>query len=459
MEQSLEIWGVLDPNISAQLALAVRLNLFKRDANLDVTCRFIESGTKMAEEVLTAQQKPFAIMQTPMTAIALQEQGYQNKILAPLADIAGTQQVVIHSASGIVHPRDLERKRVGMPKGAAIYLAIDKMARDYGVDMQKIEFVDLLPHDLLPAFFNHQINAIACWQPWTSHAQKDGGRFYFSGSRSAIPGMEGKVNWLVNQSCLIAPDEHVQRHADTLTAILRVLKTATDMLNAQSKEASKELAEFFGVERVEMMKAMSENTYSMAMDNLFRIGVLGFRDFLYETGRLSTKISESSLYDSSLLCQVDPALVTFEELDDQSLSIIEKSGIYYPKGVTLSGDGRPLRFLLADDSKYVRRLLAQTVKIIGGELVGEATTGRDAIEAFTRLRPNVVTMDLSMPDVSGVDAIRHILQLDPDVNIVVISGADLEEVRKEVFELGAKLFITKPFDPMLVAEIIGLLLF
>ena len=70
MADKLEIWGVNDPNISAQLALALKLNLFQQEAGLDVTCRFIESGTKMAEEVLTAQQKPFAIMQTPMTAIA-----------------------------------------------------------------------------------------------------------------------------------------------------------------------------------------------------------------------------------------------------------------------------------------------------------------------------------------------------------------------------------------------------
>jgi len=459
MTQSLEIWGVRDPNISAQLALAVQLDLFKKEANLDVACRFIESGTRMAEEVLAAPYQPFAIMQTPITAILLHEQGFRNKILAPLADIAGTQQVIIHNASGIIHPRDLERKRLGMPKGAAIYLAIDKMARDYGVDLQKVEFVDLLPHDLLPAFLQHEIDALACWEPWTSKAQKEGGKFYFSGVRSAIPGMESHVNWLVNQSCLIAPDTHVQEHSDALIAILRVLKKATYVLNHHCKEASKHLFEFFGGERIEVMMAMSENEYAMTMDNLFRIGVLGFRDFLYDTGRISTKISESSLYDISLLRQVDPELVTLEEMNGQHLAIVEKSGIYYQQGVALSGNGGPLRFLLADDSKYVRRLLAQTVKIIGGEIVGEATTGSDAIESFARLRPNVVTMDISMPGVSGVDAIKHILQLDPEANIVVISGADVEEVRKEVFELGAKIFITKPFDPMLVAEIIGLLLF
>ena len=125
----------------------------------------------------------------------------------------------------------------------------------------------------------------------------------------------------------------------------------------------------------------------------------------------------------------------------------------------MSGNNLQLRFLLADDSRYVRKMLTQTVRVIGGEIIGEATSGSEAVDMFTRLRPNVVTMDLSMPGVSGLDAIKRILELDPEVNIIVVSGADLEEVRNEVFELGVKIFITKPFDPALVAEIIGLLLF
>ena len=120
--------------------------------------------------------------------------------------------------------------------------------------------------------------------------------------------------------------------------------------------------------------------------------------------------------------------------------------------------GVELQFLLADDSRYVRAALTQVVEIIGGKVIGEATTGSEAIDMFVRLRPNFVTMDLSMPGVSGIDAIKSILQIDPNVIIIVISSADLQEVREEVFNLGTKIFIVKPFDPELVAEIIGLLL-
>ena len=418
MTMPLEIWGVKDPNISAQLALAAQRDLFQQEAGLDVACRFIESGTTMASDILSAAQKPFAFTQTPITAMLLREQGCGVKIVAPLADIAGAQQLVLRNADGIIHPRDLERKRIGMAKRSAIYVAIEKMARDYG-----------------------------------------GGTVYFSGVRSEIPGMEGNVSWLVNQSCLIAPEEHLQAHADELVAILGALRKATEMLNHDRKEVSKDLADFFGISRVELLTVLNENAYSLRMDNLFRIGVLEFRDFLHKTGQISSRFAEQMLYDSSLLRELDPSLVALEETAAQSLSIIQKGGIYYPSEMKLSGNNLRLRFLLADDSRYVRKMLTQAVRVIGGEILGEATSGSEAVEMFTRLRPNVVTMDLSMPGVSGLDAIKRILELDPEVNIIVVSGADLEEVRNEVFELGVKIFITKPFDPALVAEIVGLLLF
>lgn len=458
MSAQIELWGVRDPNISAQLALAVKLDLFQREAGLDVTCQFRESGTTMAEDVLHAARPPFAFTQTPMTSIWLHEKGFANKILAPLADIAGTQQVIVNDASDINQPKDFEGKRVGMAQYSAIYLAIDKMARDFDVDLRQVEFVHLLPHDQLAAFRAGEIDAMACWEPWTAKARSKGGHFFFSGTRSEIPGMEGDMNWLTNQSCLIVPDVYLEESAELVIAVLNVLRKATDLLNRYRKDIAKELAAFFGISRLELLMAMGENHYSLDMDTLFRMGVLAFRDFLYETGQVSQRFSEQKLYTPAFLRRIDPSLVMLENMNLQEVTVIEKSGIYYRKDVMFQGDGLQLRFLLADDSKFVRTALAKTVEILGGHVVGEATTGSEAIDMFARLRPNVITMDLSMPGVSGFDAIKSILQIDPNVNLIVISGADLKEVREEVFGLGVKIFITKPFDPLQVAEIIGLLM-
>ncbi len=458
MPEKLEIWGVNDPNVSAQLALAVKLDLFKHEVGLDVSCTFIESGTTMPGDILKAEKKPFAFTQTPITAILLHNEGFKTKILAPLADIASTQQVVIHEASGISEPKDLEGKRIGMAQEAAIYMAVKKMAQDCDVDLSKVHFVDLLPRDQLAAFETGQVDAIACWEPWTTKAREMGGNFFFSGTRSEIPGMEEDVNWLVDQSCLIVPDEHLEQQPELVIEILNVLRKATDLINHHRKEILKELASFFGISRVELMMTMQENTYSLLIDSIFKLGVLGFRDFLYDDGRVSSKFPENQLYDTTFLQQVDRSLVLLEDPVSQDITIVEKAGIYYRNDLTLVSDGSEPQFLLADDSRYVRTSLAQAVEIIGGKVVGEATTGSEAIDIFVRLRPNFVIMDLSMPGVSGIDAVKSIIQIDPNVNIIVISGADLQEVREEVFNLGVKIFIVKPFDPLQVAEIIGLLL-
>lgn len=458
MPKQLAIWGTLDPNVSAQLALAHQMDLFKREAGLDVSCKFLESGTTMPRDILKAEDKPFAFMQTPITAILLHDRGYNTKVVAPLADIAGTQQLIIRPTSGIVYPKDLEGKRVGIARDAALYIAITNMARDYDIDLGKVEFVDLSPNAQIEAFREGTLDVIACWEPWTTKVRNLGGCMYFSGARSEIPGMEGDVNWLIDQACLIVPDECLAEQSQEVVTILKVLRKATDLINGHRKEIVRELAAFFDVSREELIIAMRKNLYSMVFDNLFRIGILGFRDFLYHEGQVSKMLSEQELYDTTWLRKLDRSLILLEDTISQDVAVVEKPNVYYRKDVTLVGDGRDIRFVIVDDSMVVRSSLAQTIEILGGEVLGEAATGQEAIEMFSELRPNFVTMDISMPGMSGIDAIKRIFQIDPETNIIVISGTYHQELREEVFDLGVKIFIAKPFDPLQIAEIIGLLL-
>lgn len=451
MPDTIELWGVKDPNISAQLALVCKLDLFRREEGLDVTCRFIESGTTMAQDVLRAEQKPFAFTQTPITALLLHEQGLSTKIVTPLAEIAGTQQVIVRKASGISQPTDLHGKRVGMARGAAIYLALQHMAKDCRVDLDQIEFVDLLPHRQIEAFRTGDIDAIASWEPWTTQAQRMGGEFYFSGTQSKIPGLEGDINWLVNQSCLIVPDENLNTSPAIVVAILNVLRKATDLLNNHRKQVSDVLTSFFDVNRLDLLFAMQKNEYFMTVTNLFRLGILEFRDFLYDHGKITAKLPETNFYDMRYLQEVDPCLVFLEDTAEQEFSIVQENGIYYREDFRLQpSNGSPLEFLIADDSRYVRASLKQAISKVGGTLVGEATSGSEILQQIAYKRSDVITMDLSMPGVSGIEAIKIITQMDPNVNIVVISGIDLQEVRDEMFHLGVKMFITKPFD---IAEV------
>ncbi len=458
MIKQLEIWGTKDPNISAQLALAAQLNLFKQEAGIEVKWRFLESGTTMPHDILHATTKPFAFAQTPITAILLHEQGFRTKVVAPLADIAGTQQVILHPNTRIAHPQELEGKRVGIAQDAALHIAFRNMARDYHVDLSRVNFIDLLPHAQLEAFQRGELDAAACWEPWTTKMRNSGGTLYFSGARSNIPEMEGDVTWLIDQACLMVPSDLLAIQADELAVLLRVLYKATDLINEHRQEVAKDLARFFDVSREELIAAMRKNMYSMLFDNLFRIGILGFRDFLHAEGQVSRLLSEEDLYTTRWLRSVDPALVHLEKTTSQDVPVVSNKNVFYRRDVTIVGDGRDVRFLIADDSRVARTALVQTVDILGGEVLAQAGNGQEAIELFTQQRPNFVTMDLSMPGISGLDAIKHILDIEPDTNIIVISGTDHTELREEVFDLGVKIFIVKPFDPLLVAEIIGLLL-
>lgn len=447
MSTTIELWGVRDPNISAQLALAAKLDLFRREEGLDVTCRFIESGTTMAQDVLHADRKPFAFTQTPITALLLHEHGLSTKIVTPLAEIGGTQQVIINASRGITQPTDLEQKRVGMARGAAIFLALQHMAKDCCVALDNIEFVDLLPHQQIEAFQAGGIDAIASWEPWTTRAQRLGGEFFFSGTQSKIPGLEGDINWLINQSCLIVPDATLEAEPETVVAVLNVLRKATDLLNSHRKQAADVLTEFFQVNRLDLLFAMQKNDYALTVTNLFRLGILEFRDFLLEHEKITRKLPEDTFYDMRFLQEIDPCLVFLEDTDEQQVSVIQEGAIYYREDFRLSpSNGGPLEFVIADDSRFVRASLKKAIDQIGGRLLGEATSGSEVLQQIAHTRSDVVTMDLSMPGVSGIEAIKIITQMDPNINIVVISGIDLQEVRDEMFHMGVKMFITKPFD-------------
>lgn len=113
------------------------------------------------------------------------------------------------------------------------------------------------------------------------------------------------------------------------------------------------------------------------------------------------------------------------------------------------------RILVADDAKFMRKLLAKILEEGGYEVVGEAETGSEAIALYERIKPDLVTMDLVMPDMSGIDAIKGIVSGDPKARIVVVSAMGQQSLVSEAMSAGAKDFVVKPFHPSVVLEVIG----
>jgi len=112
----------------------------------------------------------------------------------------------------------------------------------------------------------------------------------------------------------------------------------------------------------------------------------------------------------------------------------------------LKKDGNPFFFLIVDDSRFARSSLIKLVEQVGGNVIGEAASGAEALELHEQLKPDVVTMDLSLPDVDGIILVRKMMSVDPHTLIVLSSGISHEEVIEEALRAGAEHFISKPLD-------------
>jgi two-component system, chemotaxis family, chemotaxis protein CheY len=105
------------------------------------------------------------------------------------------------------------------------------------------------------------------------------------------------------------------------------------------------------------------------------------------------------------------------------------------------------RVLIADDARFMRQLIRDIIEPEGFEVVGEAADGREVVEQFTKLQPDLVTMDVVMPKRSGIDAVRDILALNPKAKITMVSALGQEALVMEALEAGAIDYIVKPFKP------------
>ncbi len=111
------------------------------------------------------------------------------------------------------------------------------------------------------------------------------------------------------------------------------------------------------------------------------------------------------------------------------------------------GAGRAaFRALVADDSEFARRNAAKVIARLGGEVVGEAATGRQAVERYRALRPDLVLMDITMPEMQGVDAVEAIMKEDPAARIVMVTSLGHQEVVRRALGLGARYFLMKPLQ-------------
>jgi two-component system chemotaxis response regulator CheY len=106
-----------------------------------------------------------------------------------------------------------------------------------------------------------------------------------------------------------------------------------------------------------------------------------------------------------------------------------------------------IRVLVADDARFMRQLIREIIEPEGFEVVGEAADGRAAVDEFTKLQPDLVTMDIVMPKRSGIDALKEILALDATAKVAMVSALGQEALVMEALQAGAADYIVKPLKP------------
>ncbi|MGD9598875.1 MAG: response regulator transcription factor [Steroidobacteraceae bacterium] len=106
---------------------------------------------------------------------------------------------------------------------------------------------------------------------------------------------------------------------------------------------------------------------------------------------------------------------------------------------------RPHRLMIVDDSNIMRRKIERSQEIPNVEIVGTAGNGREALELHASSRPTLVTMDLTMPEMDGIECVEQLVDRDPDIRILVISALADKATAIEALEKGASGFLCKPF--------------
>jgi two-component system chemotaxis response regulator CheY len=113
-----------------------------------------------------------------------------------------------------------------------------------------------------------------------------------------------------------------------------------------------------------------------------------------------------------------------------------------------------IKVLIVDDAAFMRMMIKDILTKNGFEVVGEAENGVKAVEKFQELRPDLTTMDITMPEMDGISAVKQIRKIDAGAKVIMCSAMGQQAMVIEAIQSGARDFIVKPFQPDRVLEAI-----
>ena len=106
----------------------------------------------------------------------------------------------------------------------------------------------------------------------------------------------------------------------------------------------------------------------------------------------------------------------------------------------------PFKILIVDDAHFMRTMIREIFTAAEFVVTGEAETGLEGVRLYKELKPDLTTMDIVMPEMDGITALREIMQFDPKAKVIMVSALGQEALIAEAINVGAKDFIVKPFQ-------------
>ena len=113
------------------------------------------------------------------------------------------------------------------------------------------------------------------------------------------------------------------------------------------------------------------------------------------------------------------------------------------------------RILIVDDSRTSRKILRSILEDAGHEIVGEAMDGQDGINKYKDLKPDIVTLDITMPVMDGLEALKIIKEDDQSAKVIMVTAAGQQNKMIDAIKMGASEFVTKPFEPDEIVKMVN----
>lgn len=112
------------------------------------------------------------------------------------------------------------------------------------------------------------------------------------------------------------------------------------------------------------------------------------------------------------------------------------------------------KIIIVDDAAFMRLNLKQIMEGLGHEVIAEASNGKEAIAAYQSAKPDIMFMDITMPEMDGIEAVEKIKEIDPEAKVIMCSAMGQKKIVINAITAGAKYFIVKPFKKEKIAEAI-----